>query len=304
MYIGFSIFGGDNAPASCPPSEYGWVSSTSPYLGTHPSTTVLLGIFAILSLCFAIITAFKYNSVKVLSRRIHTQSISNTFWVLYFLSDSARQGINATRYALIDSDHDSSSMRAAFFATSLVLYGVTTLALSLALNHQRRYRSSATSNGSPSSSGGGSISNGLATQQESEPLLVKYGDRLRQRFTGMEGIFIILFVLYLVFLYVQLVTTPHDLFDIIFVTAFCLQRLPIIILVFLIMLNKTAEGPSRRSKIFLFVGMVLNTVGDLPISVWSDILPGNCVIFVANWVDIVQTLYAVSFVFFLSVHAE
>ncbi len=104
--------------------------------------TFIYGALALTSAAFAMVAGFKYNSVTVFNRSIRTENISNTLWILFYLLTSMRGAINAVKYAL-DNEKES-SLDNYFFYTSIILRGLTAFALSLALNHQRRYRSSST----------------------------------------------------------------------------------------------------------------------------------------------------------------
>jgi hypothetical protein len=39
--------------------------------------------------------------------------------------------------------------------------------------------------------------------------------------------------------------------------------------------STTADGPSKKSKIFLFCGSVVNVFCDVPLQLWAYILPGK-----------------------------
>lgn len=120
--------------------------------------------------------------------------------------------------------------------------------------------------------------------KEADPLLAKYS-QLKQTIGFAEILFLMLLVVYLVFLYFQimyalivLVLTEfrkaHVLYEVLFLCSFALQRVPIIVLVMAIVFRNSAEGPTRRSKVYLFVGSILNIAGDIPLTLWSAILPG------------------------------
>lgn len=52
----------------------------------YPTSTIIYVIYAVTTLVFATIIAFKYNSVKVFNKKIRTQNISNTLWIIYYVS--------------------------------------------------------------------------------------------------------------------------------------------------------------------------------------------------------------------------
>jgi hypothetical protein len=56
----------------------------------YPTTTLIFIVYAVTTLVFATIIAFKYNSVKVFNKKIRTQNISNTLWIIYYISMGIR----------------------------------------------------------------------------------------------------------------------------------------------------------------------------------------------------------------------
>jgi len=246
--------------------------------------TITFAILAITSFIFSIVVGFKYNSVKVFNRKIRTQNISNTMWILYYCALGFRGACNTVRYAL--EERHEESLDSVFFLGSLILHGITAFALSLALNHQRKYRSSL-----PPPAG--------AAPKENDPLLARY-TWFKKTVSGSETLFFFMFVLYLVFLYLQIMKSDDQLYEILFLCAFAVQRIPIIVLVLMIIYgrNSSTDGPTKQSKVYLVAAAVLNVVGDLPLTIWSAMLPGGCVFVIASWVDIVHIFYLISLVFF------
>jgi len=280
MYFHFII----GKPLPRCPTDWRWTSYIS-----YPSATFLFGILAIAAFIFATIIGFKYNSVRVFNRKIRTQNISNTMWILYYATVGCRGIVNAVRYAL-EQRHEE-SLDSIFFLGSLILHGITAFALSLALNHQRKYRSSIPP---PQSQ----------PPKENDPLLAKYS-WCKRTITVSEATFFVLFVIYIVFLYLQIIKSDNVIYEILFLVAFCLQRFPVIVLVFLICIGRwnslstgNADGPTRRSKIYLATAVILNSAGDLPLTIWNAAFPVGCVFVVASWVDMVHLFYIVSLLFF------
>jgi len=117
--------------------------------------------------------------------------------------------------------------------------------------------------------------------------------------------FFVLFLLYMVFLYLQ-VTRSSYTFEILFLCAFALQRIPVLILASLIAFTqRTTDGPSRQSRTFLLIGAIINVSFDFPVSLWSYLLPNNCVFVVASWVDLLHLLFLASLIlFFMFVRSE
>eukprot|EP01113_Clastostelium_recurvatum_P025835 TRINITY_DN3104_c0_g1_i1.p1 TRINITY_DN3104_c0_g1~~TRINITY_DN3104_c0_g1_i1.p1 ORF type:complete len:310 (+),score=51.41 TRINITY_DN3104_c0_g1_i1:153-1082(+) len=283
MYVNITGLG-PNVP-SCP-SDWGWTSTIS-----YPSTSILFAIFSVTCLIFSIIIAFKYNSVTVFNKKIRTQSISNTMWIVYFITLCLRSVTNTVRYAM--DRRSEAQIDWIFFLASLILHGITAFALSLALNHQRKYRSSAPQSPPPN-----------APPRETDSLLAhKSVSWVVNNVTITEIIFFVLFVIYLVGLYLELMNQSATFFYL-FLGAFILQRLPIIILVFMIILAHN-DGPSRQCKALLAVGAVLNIANDLPLFVWAQLLPQTCVFVIGSWVDFVHVMNFVSLLlFFLFLRSE
>jgi len=134
-------------------------------------------------------------------------------WILYYCALSFRGTCNAIRYAL-EQRHEE-SLDSVFFLSSLILHGITAFSLCLALNHQRKYRSSLP----PSSA--------TPPPKENDPILAKYA-RFKNTISGSETFFFVLFVIYLIFLYLQVMKTDNTTYDILFLVAFGIQRIPIV----------------------------------------------------------------------------
>jgi hypothetical protein len=118
--------------------------------------------------------------VRVFDHKIRTPSISNSLWIAFYLFVFLGSVVNAIRFALSEvADQDKW-----FEIVSLVLHGLSTVSLSLTLNHQRRFRSSTESSS--------------VEDSESDPLVRRY-DRLRSTISMADVFFVLLFVLYVVF---------------------------------------------------------------------------------------------------------
>jgi len=275
----------------------------------YPSTSIIFAVFAMTSFVFALIIAFKYNSVKVFNKKIRTQNISNTMWIIYYLALGARAACNTIRFSLLPTHYEL--LQYILFSSSLILQGITAFALSEALNHQRKYRSSAPS--TPAAT--------PTKSQERDPLLrntpapspspaIKGQERDHprsefdvaqwlRRIVLEDFIFFMLFVIFLVFLYLALLYHGQELYVLLFLAAFLLQRLPIVTLVLAIVTHQNGtEGPSRQSKAFLLFGAILYLANDLPIFVWSQILPEGCPLEIGSWVDGLSVLNLIAIIFY------
>jgi hypothetical protein len=230
------------------PTAWGWTNYIS-----YPSVAFMFVIMTIVSFIFAAVIGFKYNSVRVFNRKIRTQNISNTMWILYYTALGFRGICNTLRYSL-EQRHEE-SIDSIFFLASLILHGLTAFALSLALNHQRKYRSSLP----PSSA--------QPAKKETDPLLAKYS-WCRRTITGVETTFFLFFVIYLIFLYLQIMKSDNKVYEYLFLATFALQRIPVIVLVVLICSGRvnsgvqSGDGPTRRSRVYLGVAAILNIAGE------------------------------------------
>lgn len=266
----------------------------------YPSTTFIFIVYAVTTLVFATLIAFKYNSVKVFNKKIRTQNISNTLWILYYISMGVRACINAALYGIKFSYNQK--LHGLLFDASMILSGINAFTLCLSLNHQRKYRSSAPPNPGPVVAG---------ALKETDPLVPK-SEVLKKLLDPIEIIFFILFVASLVLYYIALVETEtksksSETFVLVFAASYAVQRLPIFILALIIVLHRNGnEGPSRQSKIYLFFAGVFHLVNELPPFFWSQILPHACIIVGAiSWVDLLIILNFVSLVlFFLFLRTE
>lgn len=65
---------------------------------------------------------------------------------------------------------------------------------------------------------------------------------------------------------------------IVFLVIFGLQRVPIVALAVLIVMQRGSapDGPTKRTKAYLIIATILNVVNDLPLNVWAGILPSLC----------------------------
>lgn len=257
----------------------------------YPTTAIIFVVFAVTSLVFAIIIAFKYNSVKVFNRKIRTQNISNTMWIIYYLTVGLRTAAGAVLYGL-PNPAQNKILHSIFFDAGLILSAINAFTLCLSLNHQRRYRSSAPPNPTPQANPG--------SQKEGDALLGK-SDLLKKSISPAEILFFAIFVVNLVFLYVSITNTQHQsLFILVFVGTYVAGRIPILILSFIIVAHRNGnEGPTRQSKVYLFFAAVFHVSSDLPIFFWNQILPTGCIIFNAmSYIDLLTIANYIALIFF------
>jgi len=246
-----------------------------------------------ISFLLGLVIAFKYNSVKVFNKKIRTQNISNTFWVLFFFSLGFKAACTAVRYSLVPqrSARETTEV-SAFFLAEFIMHGLSAFALSLALNHQRRFRSSAP----PPQS---------AEPKETDPLLAKY-TWLKTTVSGSEAFFFVLLLNYIVFFYLHILfldSSNDQTFEILFYCAFGIQKIPVIVLMLFIVFGsqtgKGTEGPTRRSRVYLALGAFFNVFGDLPLNLWTYMLNlDSCAFIVGSWIDFIVIVYIFSLLFF------
>jgi len=289
MYLSYTNYFYANPP-ECP-SDWGGNNFSRQDIA-YPSTVVVCSLVTLTCIIITCIIGFRYNSVKVFNRKIRTKSISNTLWILFFLTVGLRNAIDAVLFSvqnLTESTKDILSLQI------YVFHGIGCLTLCLALNHQRKYRSSVPPE---------NLNKNSYKRKETEPLIPKHV-WCKSMCTPSEIFFLSLFVLFLIFLYLQAVK-EHKIFDILFIVFTEIQRIPVLILMFMIIFFYRAnDGPTRQSKIFLFMASILNVTGDIPLNIWAFVLPSNCTFVIASWLDFIHILYLISlFMMFIFVRNE
>jgi len=247
----------------------------------YPSSAILYGVFAVTTFTFGLFIILKYNSVKVWDKSVSPLYISNTLWIIYYLAMFARASCNTIRYSLKSTNVQVDS---SLFQANLVLQGIAAFALSLTINHQRRYRSSAPAHTTS------------ASPTDKDPLLAKSESGWLKAISILEILFALFFLIYLVFLYLALI--KGSVFREIFLAAFILQRLPILIMMLAIVIQSSTEGPTRKSKIVFFFAAIFHLVNDLPTFIWIQILPVGCPIVIASYLDLVSLLNFISIILF------
>lgn len=268
----------------------------------YPSTTIIYVIYAVTTLVFATIIAFKYNSVKVFNKKIRTQNISNTLWIIYYVSVGIKACVNAALYGISSANGTGHpDVHGMLFDAAIILTAINAFTLCLSLNHQRKYRSSAPSNPAPQS--GGSVG------KETEPLLPRM-EVVKRLLDPIEILFFVLFTASLILYYVALWHDKddknHSLFTLIFVGSYAVQRIPIFVLSLVIVAHRNGnEGPTKQSKVYLFFAAVFHLVNELPVFFLSQVLPFVCLGNALSWIDILIILNYVSLLlFFLFLRSE
>lgn len=97
------------------------------------------------------------------------------------------------------------------------------------------------------------------------------GQRLRTALRSPEALFVALCVAVLAVLAV-LFAIRGDIVWIIWLVAYGIQRLPIIVLLTIILINRNeSEGPGALSKLIILSAALLALLNDLPVTVWAEV---------------------------------
>jgi len=277
-------------------------------------------ITGLIAFIFAIIIGAQYNSVRVFNKKIRTNEISNTLWILFFVFIGIRSIFDAVRYGL-DVVNDDSDKNSGLFMSSLVSDSLATLFLTLSLYHQLKYRSPVKLMGGQTSQREGAGSAGGMKRESSRSIRNsdrRLDEQANFRFPfpllSVESVFFILFVVNLVFLYLNITNfdTEKDAFYWLYVTGYMLQRVPVIILTFFVMFSYTnSDGPSVWARNFLFLGTFFYMGLVAPPSIlteWfflEECLDGTCQqdelcpFYIGSWIDFLQWLQLASYALFM-----
>lgn len=262
-------------------------------LGEHfrnPTILILYMVLGFVCCVFALITVRNYNSVRVFNKHIRTPNVSNTLWIIFFLAVATRATFDAFRYGLDVQDQDS-DVNTGLYLASLVMDGVVVLCLTLALNHQKRYRSSIPV---------------MSTHNNSKPDVSENHngtlELVKTVLFAPETLYCLLFMIYLVFFYLN-IDLQNEYSYKLFIAFTCLQKVPIVVLTsFIVFSRNSVDGPTPQSKLFLALGTVFNLTLVLPPSIWaaifSQIITDECIFHFGTIVDFLQALYIVSMVLY------
>eukprot|EP01027_Heterolobosea_sp_BB2_P019633 GEZU01027624.1.p1 GENE.GEZU01027624.1~~GEZU01027624.1.p1 ORF type:complete len:328 (-),score=28.13 GEZU01027624.1:168-1151(-) len=267
---------------------------------SSPSSFCIFILTAIVSAVFALTIAVFYNSVELphINKKIRTPSISNTMWIFYYAVVALRAVSNAVRFGVVN--RDASFLPPVTFV-EMGLHGLTALFLTLALNYQRRYRSGEIPGEATS------IQSEVNNRRRTKTVLM----RAARFIFSVESMSVFLLLQYFIISYLRVRISDLDMasrYQIGFywaqIGSVVLQRLPIIVLVLVIIFQKhnIEVGPTRGSKVMLFLGMLCNLPNDLPLSFWAvkvfGELSNQCGLYFASYVDIFLVFYALSLIFF------
>jgi len=272
----------------------------------HPTVIFTFMITGVVSFLAFIFITIKYNSVRVFNKKIRTNEISNTLWLLFYLFLGIRCVLDAVRYGLNVVNDLESTVNMGLYFSSLVLDGVIFLFLTLSLNHQLRHRSSPKP---PPQQRQGSTKSPGKNRNAQDPGDADNYARVRLSFLAvlsLESFFFILFVLHLVFLYLN-VHNESEVFYWLYISAFILQLIPIIVLTFFIVFYPAAnDGPSKLARYILLIGTLFFISVFAPTSILTDWFLGGpcstdcqaCPFYIGSWVDFLQWVKIISLLFY------
>ncbi|KJE94072.1 hypothetical protein CAOG_08820 [Capsaspora owczarzaki ATCC 30864] len=255
----------------------------------YPGSFSIFVTTAITALVFSIVTMVKFNSVRVFNRRIRTDNISNNFWVAYFLAMTARcdkRAVDAARYANFD---DETTLDAGLFISNVVLHGVVSLLLGLALNHQFKHRSA-------------TPPQVAASATNKLPEVNSTLARVKDTVVRTETCYYAAFLGYLITTLMMTIYPDSKVCFWVYVVFMWAQRLLIWGTTIRIISKPTlnVEGPSPRSKIYLAVAGILNVLHDEPATLLQAVLPVSCPFYVFSGVDFVLLLALPSLALFFA----
>lgn len=287
--------------------------------GLFPYPTVMFTymLIGLVSFIFVVTITFKYNSVRVFNKKIRTNQISNTLWIIFFFFLGVRVTFDAVRYGM-NVVYETSDLNSGLHFASLVTDALLNMFLCLSLNHQLKFRSASRSPITRSSSTKSAHKDNLSRQPSSklraDPLPEQENANvLRVSLVvlfSLETLFFALFILHLVFLYLNITSEAgDDIFYWLYIGAYILQRLPILILTLFIVLSAAlTDGPSRTARMCLLLASILFLCVIAPPSILTDwfirtdcegYCSQACPFYIGSWVDFLQLLQLFSLLFYM-----
>eukprot|EP01137_Pigoraptor_chileana_P030821 Opistho-2@17820 len=257
----------------------------------YPTTSIIFLVASVLCFGFTATTLLRYNTVRVLNKKIRTPNISNNTWILYFFAVAMRCVFECVLYVRDDEDTHAN---AGILLAAVVLYGVGNLMLALPLDHQRKHRSTvAVTSSKPQPVA-------QPTEESKEPRRTS-SSSVMSFIASTESLFLSLFVFYIVCLFLVLMKNETAVYGWLFFTANVFQRIPVLVLGAIVALRENgADGPSRASRLCIAAGVALNIICDFPPSWWQAVLPDACPLYFASYVDILIAFFLVSLVLFFT----
>jgi len=100
--------------------------------------------------------------------------------------------------------------------------------------------------------------------------------------------------------------SENNVVEIIFVVIYFLHQFPSLVLIVLILFHRNPFKSTlfTRAKVYLFLAFLLWLPDEIPLTIWSAILPDDCYAFF-SLVDVVHAVYSCSIImFFLFLREE
>jgi len=277
----------------------------------YPSVCMVNAVLGFCSLILAIWTGTKYNSVVVYNWRPQRKpAISNTWWVLYYISITLRCLVDAVKYGIINSLNYPQEL--ALIILSLFMNGVCTLFISFALYHQKKYRS--TFGYTNPEKPGSSLFTSSYESSSSPAINISSKDdieSLKEKLYSLNTIFVILFVVYGGSLYGLFGTPPEQesTYFTFFLVVFSIQRLPVLILAIIIVFHfpeRKIEGPKNISRFIMLIASILDTINNIPVTLWAEALHDNtCLFHLFGKVDLIHVIFVLAqILFFIFLRSE
>lgn len=241
---------------------------------TVSATTILYGCHAALSFLLVFVTYLYYNSVTVLNYSIHINAISNNWWIIYFVVAGARSVVQSVQYSHKYGEEG-------YFLTNLITVGFEVLLLCLALNYQRRFRTSA-----------------FITREIDR--VGKYGPGrslcsdfkgLCRAFTSSGTVFMFQFLFIVgALLLFRLLNDQHAELFWLYVSFLLLLNVSAFIVCAFIAARSGVDEPAVKTKVYFFLSVLLAIPERLPLFFWIHCTNMKC------WGD-VMTLFDLWIIF-------
>lgn len=270
----------------------------------------------VIALLFGFLIFWRYNHVLVIHRRIHTTAVSNTIWIIFFVAVGFEDSL---RLARIITGSPETTLDVCLFYGQRFARGCASVLLCLALDYQRRHRSSAP----PVLPAGFAVPQGVGLPlnsgiQETKVLLSKPGGdtfvaNRNATFLSCTGLIALQSVLYCTLLVTEIVVLertdsdlPDEVYKWMFRSSIWGMQLTVLVLAVIIVCNEDEDGPMLRGKVLLSIATILS-VGchAMPNQEWQAIFPAGCAYSCLAWSDTLDVLMMVSHItYFLFMREE
>ncbi|KAH3761390.1 hypothetical protein Pelo_6789 [Pelomyxa schiedti] len=270
-----------NCPAS---AGYHWASTSTVSFAS-----------GLVSLVLACLSAWNYNAIVVDGTKLRPPGISNTVWIVFFVSSSIC-GILRGLYMCLGYGRDIFADTTELLSN--IFEALAILLASLAVDFQRRFKSSKLFLGEESAK--------LVPQKK--PVMTWQRKLIRlpcgvhcQMLTISEIVFILCTLQFLIFLMVNQILDSDGGIMWIYYISEAVASLPIIVVTVLVVIQRPVKiGPSITSRILLCGGTALLLVTLSPALTWALILPSECMPHASfmSWFDVIVGFSLLGLVFF------